>query len=134
MPDKSQLRIGNAHFRGPTGRVARDLALPHAIPAVIVPFIIEERTVIQRPGSTHAEIETAALVVIRIDVDLETIGIRALIAPGQPGDDGIGVCVIQARADIQRGIVVGEVDHGTLSGDGAFGGIALYKTRDALRR
>src|SRR5207302_3351145 len=75
MPDKSQLRIGNAHFRGPTGRVARDLALPHAIPAVIVPFIIEERTVIQRPGSTHAEIETAALVVIRIDVDLETIGI-----------------------------------------------------------
>ena len=56
-----------------------------------------------------------------------------MIPPGQPGDDGIGVSVVQPGADIQRGIIVGEVDDRTLSGDRAFGRIALHKTRDALR-
>ncbi len=133
MPHKPQLRIGDAHFRGPAGCVTGDLAFPHAVPAVVVPLVVEECAIVQRPGGADAEVETAALVVIRIDEDLEAVGIRALIAPGEPGDDGIGMRVVQPRADVERGVVVGDVDDGALRRDGALGRIALHEARDALR-
>src|SRR5258708_18133280 len=60
LANEAQLRIGNPQLRRPTGRVARDLPLPHTVPAVVVPLIVEERAVVQRARSGHAEVEPAA--------------------------------------------------------------------------
>jgi len=72
--DEPELRVRDAQLGGPPRRVPSHLAFPHAVPGVVVPVVVEERAVIERPGSIDPEVEAAAFVVIGIDVDLEAVG------------------------------------------------------------
>ena len=89
--DEPQLGVGDPQLGGPPPRIPRHLTLPDAVPRVVVPVVVEERAVIERAGRIDPEVEAAALVVIGIDVDLEAVGIGALIAPCQARDDRVGM-------------------------------------------
>ena len=87
LSHEPQLGVGDPHLRRPAGGVTGDFGFPHTVPAVVVPLVVEQRTIVQSAGGRHAEVEPAPLVVIGIDEHLEPIRIRALIAAGEPGDD-----------------------------------------------
>ena len=44
------------------------------------------------------------------------------------------MCVVQPRTDVQRGVVIRDVHHGTFRRHGTLRGIPLRKARDPLRR
>ena len=70
---------------------------------------------------------------IGVDEYLEAIRVRALIAARQTGNDRIGMRVVQARTDVQRGVVIREVHDGTFRGHRPLRGIPLRKAGYPLR-
>ncbi len=88
----------------------------------------------QRARSGHAEVEPAALVVIGIDENLKPIGVGALIAPRQASDNRIRVRVVESSADVQRRVVIRDVDDRAFARRGPFHRIALGKSGNPLGR
>ena len=70
---------------------------------------------------------------IGVDVDLEAVGVCALIATGQTRHDRIGMRVVQPCADVQRRVVVRDVDDGTLRWHRPLRRVTLGKARDPFR-
>ena len=134
LPQKPQLRVGDPHLGGPPRRVASDLRLPHPVPAVVVPVVVVERAVVQRPRRVDAEVEPAAAVVIRVDVHGEAVGVGAGIAPAQPRHDRIGMVVVEPRAHVQRRVVVGDVHGRALARRQPLVRVALAESGDPHRR
>src|SRR6266566_1896686 len=127
-----ELGVRDAHLDGPPRRVPGDLPFPHAVPGVVVPVVVEERAVIERPGRIDPEVEAAALVVIGIDVDLEAVGAGALIAACEAPDDRIGMRVVKPRPDVERRVVVRHEDDRALGRHRPLIGIALRKPGEPL--
>jgi hypothetical protein len=107
-------------------------AVPHAVPGVVVPVVVEERAVIEGASRIDPEVEAAALVVIGVDVDLEAVGAGTLIAARQTRDDRVRMRVVEPGADVERRVVVRDVDDGALGRHRPLVGIPLRKPGEPL--
>ena len=69
---------------------------------------------------------------IGVDENLESVGAGPLVTASEPRDDRIGMRVVELRADIERSVIIGDVDDGTLTRHGTLIGVTLRKTCDPL--
>src|SRR5207245_8328240 len=85
--DEAQLGVRDTELRRPAERIARDLPLPHPVPRVIVPLVVVQRAVGERPRSVDAEVLAAAAGVIWADLDGQAIGVGLGLTPPPPGHE-----------------------------------------------
>src|SRR5262249_16682313 len=117
----------DSHFAGPALIVAMRLALPHAVPGVVVPPVVEERAVVERAGRADLEVIAAAPVTVGIDEQAKLVAWNGDVAPREARDDGVGCRIEHARSDVERVVVVGDAHLGLHRGRRPLDRIALLE-------
>ena len=115
---EAQLRERDVELGAPALGVARDLHVPHRVPAVVVGAVVEVVAVGLDAGGVDAELVGGAAVVVRVDGDLEPVGRRALVAAGEHAGDAAGLAVEGPDGDVERQVVVGDARLGAFGGRG----------------
>ncbi len=97
-----QLRERHAQFGHPAVLVDRHGRVPHAVPRVVVPRVVEQRRVTLCAGGGHGEVRTGQVIVVRVERDVDGVGdaIGIAIPSGEPPGDGRGLAVEHPRADV----------------------------------
>jgi hypothetical protein len=126
----SQLRERNAKFGRPAERVDPRRHVPDAIPGAVFIAVVVDRLIHLDAGRVHAEFESGAPVVIRVDEQPDHVGRRVGIAPLENLDDAVGMRIERAHEHEQVGGVVGDFRLGTEPGFFSLGGLPLLERRD----
>ncbi len=111
---EAKLGERDPHLGGPAVAGAAGLALPHAVPGIVVPAVVEQRPIGEHARRVDGEVVAAAPVVERIEEQDEAVAGHALVAPAQARDDRVGVRVPHPRPDVERVVVVGDAHFGAL--------------------
>src|SRR5258706_11473272 len=85
----AQLAEGNAELGHPTGGIDAGRGVPHCVPRDVFVGVVENRDVALDARGIDRELEAAALVVVRVDQDLDLVGRGALIAASQERLDAV---------------------------------------------
>ena len=128
---KAQLRIGDLDLGRPAAGGDLGGGLPHRIPAPIVVDVVVQIHVDLHVGRIDPEARAGEPVVLRIDVDAEPVGLKAVVAAAEKRGDRIGV--LELRGEVDGVVVVGHFDDRLLGGGLAVVGIMLREAGD-LRR
>ena len=113
--------------------VRGDLRLPDGVPAPVVPGVVEEDGVGLHVRGADAEHHAGQMVVHRIEIERDAIGVAIAVARRETTADLRRLAVEQARADIERAVVVEHPDFGALGRGLAFVRIPLREIGEHLR-
>ena len=122
---ESQLGERDPQLRRPACVVLRDPGAPHRVPRIVPEVVIGEHAVSLHTGSADRELHAGAVIVARIQVERDAVGVGPLIASGQSLRDRGRLRVEHPRAHVERVVVVEEADLGALRRRLAFIRIAL---------
>ena len=122
---EAQLRERDSQLRRPACVVVRDLGPPYRVPRIVPEVVIGEHAVSLHTGGADRELHAGAVIVARIQVERDAVGVGPLIASGQSLRDRGRLRVEHPRAHVERVVVVEEADLGALRRRLAFIRIAL---------
>ena len=122
---EAQLRERDPQLRRPACVVVRDPGAPHRVPRIVPEVVIGEHAVSLHTGGADRELHAGAVIVARIQVERDAVGVGPLIASGQSLRDRGRLRVEHPRAHVERVVVVEEADLGALRRRLAFIRIAL---------
>ena len=103
--------------------------MPHAVPRLVGPRIVVEHLVALHARGADTEDEAGLMIVHRVEVDADVIGIPLFVTLRQPPGDLVRLAVEHPRADVQRIVVVHHPDFGLLRRRTTFVGILLHEAR-----
>ena len=130
---EAQLGEGNLHLGDPPQRIDPGCGGPHRIPAGVDPLVtvVGGHQVVAAARGRDAEDEGRAVVVVRVDLDLElVVGLHEGVAPSAEFGDLAGVFVVHAGADVQRVVRVRDPHFGAFAGGVAVAGAVAPESGD----
>ena len=112
---EAKLTVGDSDLGRPPVRVDAGSRLPNRIPGTVATGIADADPVGLRAGWIDLEEGATQVIVIRVDDDLEVIGVEGCVAPYEPRRHACRpVGVEHLRADIQRVVIEEEAHLGPL--------------------
>ncbi len=130
---EAQLRERNSHLDRPAIFINRHVGLPDGVPAPVVPGVIEEDRIRLHVRRTDPEHHSGQVIVHRIEIERDAIGIAVAVAGGQPAAEMDRVVIEHTHTDVQSAVVVEDADFCAFSGWPTFVRIDLREIRHRLR-
>ena len=103
---EAELRERDAHLDGPALRVVRHRRVPHRVPRLVRPGVVEDDLVALHARRAHLEADARPAVQPRVEVDRESVGLGGLVATRQAAVHEGGVAVEEPHAHVERRVVV----------------------------
>jgi hypothetical protein len=108
---EAQLRERDAHLRRPAVAVHGDLRVPDAVPRVVFGRVVVDGRVAERTGGGHLEPRAGQVIVVRIEIDDDVVGIETgCVAARQASPDLRRLRIEHPRPDIECLVVVHHAD------------------------
>jgi hypothetical protein len=132
-----QLRQRDPHLDRPALVVDAHGRGPHGVPRRVQELVVVDEGVALHASRRHAELRACQVVMMRVEVHEEGVGLDGHVAPRQLAHDGGRLAIAQPRGDVEGLIVVPDADLGVFRRRLALDGVALQEPggrRDALPR
>ena len=126
-PHEAQLGERDAHLDRPPLAVDGDGGVPHGVPRLVRPGVVEDDLVALDAGRRDLEPDAGQAVAPRVEEDREAVGVGGVVAPRQPAADEVGLAVEQPRPHVEGPVVVEEAELGLLAGRLALVRVALQE-------